>query len=179
MTPPSGPTEAQLPIHRQILQDYNETAVLLSFHASELDNKSSTTGKLPLTIFESIYEDKPDDGDKSMDIDGQQPSLTLKFRELPYTIETGEAEMIGVDSIARGGGNATAIPTNIPPSAAQKQFESQDKLTRKGKAAQKATTQAQQDEVDELYALSHEDEDCMFVQPSLFNDPSSLLMFIY
>jgi COP9 signalosome complex subunit 6 len=35
--------------------------------------------------------------------------LNLKFRELPYSVETGEAEMISVDFVARGGGNATAV----------------------------------------------------------------------
>ena len=35
--------------------------------------------------------------------------MELRFRELPYSIETGEAEMISVDFVARGGGNATAV----------------------------------------------------------------------
>ncbi|EEP79456.1 conserved hypothetical protein [Uncinocarpus reesii 1704] len=110
ITPPSGPTPAQLPLHRQILEHYNEAALILAFHASELQNTSSTIGKLPLTIYESVHEeDGPEDGDKSMDIDGQAHQLTLRFRELPYSIETGEAEMISVDFVASGGGNATAI----------------------------------------------------------------------
>ena len=45
--------------------------------------------------------------DKEM-IDSEA-QLGLKFKELPYSVETGEAEMIGVDFVARGGGNATAV----------------------------------------------------------------------
>ncbi|KAK2766056.1 hypothetical protein FQN54_007571 [Arachnomyces sp. PD_36] len=108
--PPSGPEPAQLPIHHQLLRDYNETALLLAFHPSSMVETSSTRGKLPLTIYESVYEgEKAGDGDKSMQIDGQEPSLSIKFRELPYSIETGEAEMISVDFVARGGGNATSV----------------------------------------------------------------------
>lgn len=35
--------------------------------------------------------------------------LQMRFRELAFEVETGEAEMIGIDFIAKGGGNATAI----------------------------------------------------------------------
>jgi len=38
---------------------------------------------------------------------GESPQLVLRFKELPYSIETGEAEMISVDFVARGGANAS------------------------------------------------------------------------
>jgi COP9 signalosome complex subunit 6 len=44
-----------------------------------------------------------------MDIDGAVKAKSTKFKELVYSIETGEAEMISVDFVARGGGNATAV----------------------------------------------------------------------
>ncbi|KAK2765830.1 hypothetical protein FQN53_006790 [Emmonsiellopsis sp. PD_33] len=158
VTPPSGPTEEQLPIHRQILQKYNETAILLTFDAASLKSTTQTTGKLPLSIFESTYEEENvGDGDKSMQVDGQQPSLTLKFRELPYSIETGEAEMISVDFVARGGGNATAIQAAAAPKPKPKAEEKKTK-GKKGKKG-KDTVEADEAPTEEVSALSHEDED--------------------
>ncbi|KAL8627232.1 hypothetical protein Q9189_007053 [Teloschistes chrysophthalmus] len=120
-TPSTGPEMQHVPIHRQIIQNYNETAVLLAFHPSEALAEAGKGGKLPLTIYESIYESTQSvgksgrndtDADQSMDVDGQEAPLDLKFRELTYSIETGEAEMIGVDFVARGGGNATNVDTS-------------------------------------------------------------------
>ncbi|POS82433.1 hypothetical protein EPUL_006053 [Erysiphe pulchra] len=107
--PSIGPQPAHLPIHLQILQNYNESALLLGFYPN-LVADGSTCGKLPLAIFESNFEaegQKLGTGDdkKSIDID-LEPSI--RFKEISYTIETGDAEMIGIDSIARSGGNATA-----------------------------------------------------------------------
>ncbi|KAL9589144.1 MAG: hypothetical protein Q9203_002071 [Teloschistes exilis] len=120
-TPSTGPEIQHVPIHQQIIQNYNETAVLLAFHPSEALAEAGKGGKLPLTIYESIYESTRSNGksrrngtdaDQSMDVDGQEAPLDLKFRELTYSIETGEAEMIGVDFVARGGGNATNVDTS-------------------------------------------------------------------
>ncbi|QSS55610.1 COP9 complex subunit 6 [Histoplasma capsulatum var. duboisii H88] len=159
LTPPTGPTASQLPIHEHILQKFNETAVLLAFDPSGLENNTShTTGKLPLTIYESTYEEDSNavDGDKSMQVDGQQPSLTLRFRELPYYIETGEAEMISIDFVARGGGNATAIEANgaTPhPLAVGTKKPVGDKGRDASKKLGKTPT------TEEVSALSKEDED--------------------
>ncbi|KAL8919048.1 MAG: hypothetical protein Q9208_007014 [Pyrenodesmia sp. 3 TL-2023] len=117
-TPSSGPEKEHIPIHQQIIHDYNETAVLLAFHPTDVLAGPSQGGKLPLTIYESVYEVTVGAGkaveaagDRSMDVDSSEGPLDLKFRELPYSIETGEAEMIGVDFVARGGGNATNVDT--------------------------------------------------------------------
>ncbi|KAL8967242.1 MAG: hypothetical protein Q9183_003010 [Haloplaca sp. 2 TL-2023] len=107
--PSSGPDEQHVPIHQQILHHYNETAVLLTFHPSDVLEGGSHGGKLPLTIYESVYEGTHTAGNESMEVDGQEGPLDLKFRELPYSVDTGEAEMIGVDFVARGGGNATNV----------------------------------------------------------------------
>ncbi|KAK1465527.1 signalosome subunit [Colletotrichum cuscutae] len=108
----TGPTPTILPIHHQLLSDFNESALLLGFHPEEVFTHS-VGGKLPMTIYESNYEvDDPraaeaEGEDKKMD-DGES-KLKLRFRELPYTVETGEAEMISMDHVARGAGNATAV----------------------------------------------------------------------
>lgn len=114
LVPTSGPQRAHLSIHRQLAETYNESVLLLAFHPSSLQERSSTTGdKLPITVYEPVYEAGGDDGDKVMESSGEQLSLSLRFKELPYSVETGEAEMIGVDFVARGGANAVAIPQTV------------------------------------------------------------------
>lgn len=140
VTPASGPQPRHLPINRQVLEaDREGPAVLLAFHPSEI----STGAKLPLTIYESVYEG----GEEGMQIDGEENRLKLRFRELPYSIETGEAEMIGVDFVARGGGNATA--TN---SASKSEKDEGPNALEKGKARNVTHFDTQ--------ALSSVDEEC-------------------
>ena len=110
LLPSSGPTPTILPIHGQVLDGWNESAILLGFHPEEALHHS-VGGKLPLTIYESTYEvDDPkndqDGEDKRMD-DGDS-TLKLKFREVPYSVETDETEMISMNYVAGGGGNARA-----------------------------------------------------------------------
>lgn len=110
LLPSTGPTPTILPIHRQLLEGWNETALLLGFHPEEVLHHS-VGGKLPLTIYESNYEvDDPkadqDDEDKKMD-DGES-KLKLKFREIPYSVETDDTEMISMNYVAGAGGSASA-----------------------------------------------------------------------
>ena len=108
--PVSGPQSEHVPIHQQIVHDYNETALLLTFHPSSVLEGATVGGKLPLTIYESVYEGgKGPKDDGTMEVEGHEGGLELRFREVPYSVETGEAEMISVDFVARGGGNATAV----------------------------------------------------------------------
>jgi len=92
-----------------------ESAILLLFHPEMVAESSKMGGKLPLSLYEGVWTN-----DNTMDIDGPERNQTLKFREAPYSVESGEAEMISLDFVARGGGNATAVRT---PSAAQAQSE--------------------------------------------------------
>ena len=112
--PTSGPQPNHLPIHRQILHSYNESAIVLGFHATEVI-EGAAGGKLPLTIYESNYEADETAGETGEDKEmrDEEPQLALKFKELPYSVETGEAEMISVDFVARGGGNATAVDGTV------------------------------------------------------------------
>ena len=125
LTPTSGPQQAHLPIHHQLADAYNESVLFLAFHASSLQESTSLSGdKLPITVYEPVYEAGPSDGDKVMEASGEAAALSLRFRELPYNIETGDAEMIGVDFVAKGSANATAIPQSAD---AKVQIESKDK----------------------------------------------------
>ncbi|KAL2852959.1 hypothetical protein BJY01DRAFT_207579 [Aspergillus pseudoustus] len=128
--PPSGPTTAHLPIHRQILQNHNESAIFLAFHPTQAQNDSSGRSKLPVSIYESVYEgESVADGGKAMQVDGEEQSLNIRFRELPYTVETGEAEMIGIDTVARTARNAAVIDHSAAATSTStdptKQHESQ------------------------------------------------------
>jgi COP9 signalosome complex subunit 6 len=128
----SGPTSALLPIHKEFLAQ-NESALLLAFHPSAVSASATTNtnGKLPLTIYETIYETEPTKQDDSMQIDGEGVP-GLRFRSIPYTIETDETEMIAVDYVAKGGGNAAAATTSTDAEGTISS-EAKERADRKGK----------------------------------------------
>lgn len=108
--PRSGPTPSILAIHDSILSKYNESSLLLGFHSEE-SIRHDAGSRLPISIYESNYEAdewKNEEGEDNEMHDVELP-LQLKFRELPYCVETGEAEMISMDFVAKGAGNATAV----------------------------------------------------------------------
>ncbi|EHK43440.1 uncharacterized protein TrAtP1_001303 [Trichoderma atroviride] len=118
LLPPSGPSSTVLPIHSQILEGWNESAILLGFHPQEV-MEHSVGGKLPLTIYESNYEvddAKADNDGEDKKMEDGDTLLKLKFREVPYSVETDETEMISMNYVASGGGNAAA---SAPASAAK------------------------------------------------------------
>lgn len=144
--PPSGPDASHLPVHRQLLQDYNESAVFLAFHPSQLQTRQGA--KLPLTIFESVLEgENTADAGKDMQIDGEEHTMNIRFRELPYSVETGEAEMIGVDTIAKGSGTATRSETAIQGSTASGSKKSSDKETEDGEQSSQAALSQEEEEL--------------------------------
>ena len=156
-TSSTGPEPPHIKTHQQLLQNYNEAAILLAFHPSGVLEGPAVGGKLPLTIFESLYESGETE-DRNMDVDGQEAQLELKFRELPYSVETGEAEMIGVDFVAKGGGSATAADGTVKKEsqeqASQKPVGQADE---KGKAVQKDLQDTKV--ADDSSLLSAEDEE--------------------
>lgn len=111
LLPSTGPVDAILPTHRFFLSHYNESAIFLAFHPDGVLSHSAG-GQLPLTIYESNWEveaDKPSEGeDKTMDDGTGEKGLQLRFRELTYSVETEETEMIGMNYVAAGGGGAAA-----------------------------------------------------------------------
>lgn len=172
--PTTGPQPPHVPIHQQILRDYNETAVLLTFHPLAVSEGVAVGGKLPLSIYESVYESVKAEGqnigldDGAMEIEGQDVSpesqLEIRFRELPYSIETGEAEMIGVDFVARGGGNATAADADMKRSIVQVH----DDMLISFDAGKNAVGKKPDEVADEAGALSPEDEERGYI-PFLLN----------
>jgi COP9 signalosome complex subunit 6 len=102
---PVGPEQRHLPIQMQLQTEYNlESAIFLLFHPGMVAQSGGGAGKLPLSLYETVWT-----SDSSMDVDGAERNQSLKFRELRYSVESGEAEMISVDFVARGGANATAV----------------------------------------------------------------------
>lgn len=159
MMPTSGPQTVHLPLHRQFLESYNESAILLGFHPTAV-LEGSVGGKLPLTIYESNFEAEETTAEAGEDKEMKdgEPQLQLKFKELPYTVETGEAEMIGVDFVARGGGNATAIDAG----AKKPKEEATSKEIAKGKGKASGKTDELGPEVtksENQHILSREDEE--------------------
>ncbi|KAK1256324.1 hypothetical protein MKX07_008583 [Trichoderma sp. CBMAI-0711] len=160
----SGPSPTILPIHNQILENWNESAVLLGFHPQEV-LQHSVGGKLPLTIYESNYEvddvrGENDGEDKKMD-DGES-TLKLKFREVPYSVETDETEMISMNYVASGGGNATASA----PAPTTKEERTARSIESNGKGKRRLVESEVEDNkkdaaVDEASALSREEEEML------------------
>lgn len=91
-------------------------------------------------------------GDGGSAEEGTKPEL--RFRELPFTVETGQAEMIAVDFVAKGGGAALAI---------EEERERQGDSA-KEKAAEAGDEKAQKKADDDDDALMPEEEECKTAQ---------------
>ncbi|KAK5061325.1 hypothetical protein LTR84_007867 [Exophiala bonariae] len=108
--PESGPSAAIVPLQRQAITFYNESAVLLALHPEAIVQADTTNARLPVSLYESVDEVEHQKDEGSMQVDGDESSSSdIKFRPLPYTIETDETEMIAIDYVAKGAGNATAV----------------------------------------------------------------------
>lgn len=135
--------------------------MFLTFHPSQVQGASSNGAKLPLTVYESVYEgDSAAEGGKAMQVDGEEQSLNIRFRELPYFVETGETEMIGIDTIARSATNAAPVQSSTGGTSASQKKKSHNK------------------EQTDIHVLSQEDEEREHISPlhnyhqQLTNHPS-------
>jgi len=97
----SGVAVSDLAIHKQFLE-INESPIYLALDAAAAFLAS--TRDLPITIFESeihVVQDQP----------------TMLFVKVPYRLQTGEAERIGVDHVARvtptGGAEGSQLTTHL------------------------------------------------------------------
>jgi COP9 signalosome complex subunit 6 len=118
----------------------NDNIMLLLFQLDMVDKMEG--GKLPIGLYEPYQEPV-----------GEQSEM--RFRELSFEVETGDAEMIGVDFVAKGGGNATAVQ-----GVATAESSSRDKKT-KGKAKSEAKDDKDDAESDAAVTnvLSREDDE--------------------
>jgi len=108
---PSGPQPQHIPMLQQLQHHYHDDLLLALFHPETILQGQLSGGKLPFSLYESYYEPGTENAEKATQVDGWSMgrALQMRFRELAFEVETGEAEMIGVDFVAKGGGNATAI----------------------------------------------------------------------
>ena len=131
-----------VPFQSQITSLYNETGVLLAIHPEAFELTQGVNQKLPITIYESVSEAEPSKDEGSMQVDGEESS-DLKFRQLSYTVETDEAEMIAIDYVAKGAGSAAAVAEPTPQAsttAAAQQPDTEDKKGKKRADAPSNTT---------------------------------------
>jgi COP9 signalosome complex subunit 6 len=105
-----------------------------------------------LTIYESVLEgENAADAGKDMQIDGEEHTINIRFRELSYSVETGEAEMIGVDTIAKGSGTATRSETAAQGTASSGSKRRSDRLAKDvEQSSQAALTQEEEELVANL-----------------------------
>jgi COP9 signalosome complex subunit 6 len=97
-----------------------------------------------------------------MDIDGVVQAKSTKFKELVYSIETGEAEMISVDFVARGGGNATAVEGSAEAAAPKAESPTADEAVGKStrsKQKEKAKEKETDAPIDESLILTPDDDE--------------------
>ncbi|KAF1917261.1 hypothetical protein BDU57DRAFT_570538 [Ampelomyces quisqualis] len=164
--PRSGPEPHILPIHSHISELYTEAPLLVLFHPEDAFSEATAAGKLPLTLYEPIWENATSDpNDKAMDIDGAVKAKSTKFKELVYSIETGEAEMISVDFVARGGGNATAVEGSVEAAAPKTEpslSKIEDVVGKKTRGKQRETGKEETEKdalIDESLVMSAEDDE--------------------
>lgn len=155
--PPTGPLAEHVPLVQQLQHLYNDSLILLLFHPETVLDGSLRGGKLPITLYESYYEPGSEGADKGLQVDGWGlgTQLQLRFRKLDYEVETGEAEMIGIDFVAKGGGNAAAI--------APLEAQAKPSSSKKGKAKVEEDTTTN-GAASENY-LSAEDDERTFLRP--------------
>jgi COP9 signalosome complex subunit 6 len=121
LCPADGPLPEFVSLQKQAITFYSDNAILLALHPEAISFGAPTGGKLPITVYESVTDAEPKD-EGSMQVDGHETSI-IKFRSLPYSIDTDETEMIAIDYVAKGAGSAAAIddtpialqPVEAPP----------------------------------------------------------------
>lgn len=136
--------------------------LLVLFHPENAFSEETAAGKLPLTVYESVsVTTSSDPNDKAMDIDGAVQPKSIKFRELVYSIETGEAEMISVDFVARGGGNATAVEGSVDVAASSAETPTTDEDAKQNaRGKQKEKEKEKEDApIEESSILNADDEE--------------------
>lgn len=115
IVPSTGPTSYHGSLAAQFSSLIPDTTVLLLGFHPEAALQHSTSGSLPVTIYESCSDAShrivASDGDVKMS-DASAQEHNTHFHNLNYTIESGEAERIAVDFVARGTGNAQAISSS-------------------------------------------------------------------
>lgn len=131
-TPPGPELKHILPV----LLSNNGYALALMFHADLIESGSADEHQMPFTIFEPVYNKKPE----AITNTSKSPvALPDSFQTIPWEFVTGEAEMISLEAVKNGGGNATRVKTGAQSELAAPAAQGQP--TKNGSKDDKAKTQ--------------------------------------
>jgi COP9 signalosome complex subunit 6 len=144
-----------VPLQRQAINFYNDNAILLALHPETVVSGTSTGGKLPITVYESVNDVEKTQDEGSMQVDGDE-TADIKFRQLPYTIDTDETEMIAIDYVAKGAGSAAAVDESVPE---QKPEAPSDKKGKKRASPTPEVAEGETNGVEDQQTLTLEEED--------------------
>ena len=106
---PEGIESYHIAIHKQMLRDFNDSALLILLDTAAIAQGTARGGQLPIKIYESAEEIGQPDGDVMMQSAEENGTNSLRFTELPSNVETNDAEMIGIDFVARGGAKLPGV----------------------------------------------------------------------
>ncbi|KIX10271.1 uncharacterized protein Z518_01353 [Rhinocladiella mackenziei CBS 650.93] len=164
LCPKDGPLPELVPLQKQATTLYNDNAILLALHPELIKTANMAGGKLPISVYESVLDVEPPKGDGSMQVDGEELSV-IKFRQLPYTIDTDETEMIAIDYVAKGAGSAAAVDETsseerVPTPKPVESSQADKKGKRRADPLPGATEQRETNGVEEnVKTLTVEEED--------------------
>ncbi|EME84604.1 uncharacterized protein MYCFIDRAFT_163421 [Pseudocercospora fijiensis CIRAD86] len=142
--PVDGPQPSHLPLLEQVKTITNSDSILLLlFHPELVDSLQG--GKLPISLYEPVEETG---GDQTQ----------TRFKELAYEVETGDAERIGVDFVAKGSGTATAV-TKVESASTAGASKAKDAAKSKGKGKAKDGEDGEANGIAASNVLSPEDDE--------------------
>lgn len=113
-----GPLPEHATLHKQLTALYAENPVMLAIHPTEFNAIQGTRGKLPISVYESLPEPEGPANEGSMQVDGGEVG-SMRFRSVPYVVDTDETEMIAINYVAKGAGSAAAIVQTTQSSSAK------------------------------------------------------------
>jgi len=120
--PEFGPSPAIVALQRQAITFLNDSSIILALHPEAIAQTSTSNNRLPISIYEGVDEIEHQKDEASMQVDGEESAWSeIKFRSIPYTIETDETEMIAIDYVAKGAGSAAAVTEATPDTTTEVQ----------------------------------------------------------
>ncbi|KAK5090691.1 hypothetical protein LTR05_000866 [Lithohypha guttulata] len=108
LCPENGPLPEHAVLHKQLTTLYAENGILLAIHPEAFRQIEGSKARLPISVYEGLAEGDQIMSEGAMQVDGSE-AAALRFRHVPFVIETDETEMIAINYVAKGAGSATAV----------------------------------------------------------------------